>query len=850
MTSPTFFGGAGADLGTVFALTPTNFASFVKETLGNPVLLKAYSRSEFHAKDKGERDRIKRVAFFTPCAFKETRCRRAFENATHCNLVVLDIDDSKDAGPFVQRPQQLAELLHPFAFAAYTTSNSTPASPRLRVVVRAELLPVAQYTKAVEYIGRQLQLSKVTTESRVSVQPMFLPTLFRDDDPVDNHPLIIAVPEGAAVTASVVAGAAVPSGNPVPSSKDDPEDTSAESLAYLRPQVEGVEAADAADALKFLDPDCSYPEWIAVAAALKHQFDDAEGFKVFNDWSSKGSKYAGPEETKKKWDTFRQHTRGRAPVTIRSLLKKAAEAGWSHAEAVGGRCYEETRSWLNSGMRSAKDLMEQGVQRIVGTPLISDLQRGALLSCMYDALRRVGITITRTELKNSMRRFERKLAKQNAATPVATPDAQMPNWARGFTYVATQDEFFQRHTGRTFKPEVLDRYYSVQLMTPADEGSSTPSTKPRDFLLNSLKCPRVDDYAYDPSATEAVIHLGHKRAVNLYIPTHPDSDPNDADYAGSIVLNHLNNLIREPEYRQLLLDFLAYHVQFPGAKIRWATLVQGAMGCGKTTLLEMMRAVLGREHVKAIGAELLFSGYNGWAMGAQLVGIEEVRVVGHNRYEVMNTLKPCISNDYISINDKYVVPFETKNVSNYIMFTNHHDALAISKDDRRYFVLYSALQTRTQVKRLGEAYFDRLWDTIHNHAPGLRAFFEQHRISDKFNPDGHAPVTKYLEELARLSSSPLSSAIAELIEDRKHLLIQPDVLSVTALYSALESKRLPPYTEQAVGHVLRELGYDSMCRTSLDGTLHHLYAHRNAELDADLTRDRARERISDSDLLD
>lgn len=846
MTVSPFFGGSGSDLGTVTALTPQTFADFVKETLGNPALIKLATRAEFRALPKEKRDLAKRVAYFTPAAFKTAPSRRNWESGLHCNLVCIDIDDSKDAGPFFVQPNSLAELLHPFAFAAYTTANSTPEAPRLRIVVKAERLPLESYAQAARYVGEKLlHLPKITTESKNAVLPMFVPTLFRDDNPEESHPLIIAVPEGEAVTASVVAGAAFPSAN----RGTDSEDISGDALVFLRPQVEGITLEDALSALEHLDPDCSYPEWINVATALKHQFGE-EGLEVFDLWSSRGRKYPGEEDVAKKWQTFRANPRGRLPVTIRSLLKKATEAGWNRAEAVALRCYEETRNWLRAS-QPVKTLMEQGIQRIVGTPLSTDIQRAALLTDLKDALMRGGVRVSVTDLKSSLQKFERQLAQQQATAPTVMQDKKVPKWAVGMTYVADQNEFFQRHTGRKFSIESLDNTYAVQLMTPADEGKALPSVRPKDYLLNRLVCPRADSYAYDPSATESIIKAGHKKFVNLYVPTHPEPDPSRAAYASEIVLRHAKHLIREPQYVDLLISYFAYMVQNPGKKIRWVPLLQGAFGCGKTVFAEMMRYVLGVEHVQSITPDQVFdSQYNPWAFGKMLTNVEEVRVVGHDRYELMNKIKACITNDFITINDKWVKPFQTKNTTNYFMSTNYQDALAVSKDERRYFVIYSRFQTRSQVlAAFSPAYFDTLYTTIQQEAAGLRYWLENYRLSPQFNAEGRAPVTPYFLEMAKASSSPLAAAVGDLVHEGRHILVQPDIVSATTLMGLLDQMRLPPYTAQAVHNVLREIGYDAYSRIYLDGISHHMFVHRTSEMTDEVMRDLVRSRVDNAELV-
>ena len=829
-----YWGGSGANLGAVHPLGVTSFASFVKEVLGHPAVVASVTRSALRAMPKEQRNAHKRVNFFTPAAFRSDH--RVYEDATHCNLLCIDIDSADQARPLVADPQSLTNRLHPYAFAAYLTASSTPEAPRLRVVIHAAALPVAQYADAVRWAGETLLgLPRVTPESKVAVQPMYLPTIFRGDDPVADHPLIVAVPEGAAVTTASVVGVA-PSGN-TPSVQPDAD---ASALEYLRPTVEGITLEDVASALEHLDPDCSYADWIATAAAMRHQFPQEadNGFAVFDSWSAKGQKYTTTEDTRAKWDSFKPHARMRAPRTIRSVLRAAAESGWDRAGAVGQRCYAQTYDWLRADARTAPELLQQGIARIAGTPLITALQKGSLLSALHAGLGSRQVKIPRAELKGNLAKLERTLTAQ--ATPTATPDNELPRWARGLCYVATQNEFFQRHTGRTFKPEVVDNYFGVQLMGKSDEDSGAPPVRPRDYLLNVLKCPRVDDYIYSPAnGSDAFVVLGHKRAVNTYIPTHPAPDPEYAEEAGAVWMEHMRRLIAEPEYQRTLVDFMAFHVQQPGVKVRWAVLLQGAMGCGKTVISEAMRAVLGAEHVKSIGSELLFTGFNGWASGVQICAIEEIRVVGHNRYEVMNSLKPCISNDFISINEKQIKAYQTPNVTNYLLFTNHFDSIAVSDNDRRYFVLNSPIQLKEQVAAMGTAYFDRLWSVVRTQGGALRSWLEQWHISDDFNPDGHAPATKYLKELAGAAASPLAAAIDELLTDGLHPLVKGDLVSTNVLKQSLQVRPSLQWSDQSVCAVLREHGMVNAGRVRVDGERHGVWIRRDlavTDLQAEVDR--------------
>lgn len=77
---------------------------------------------------------------------------------------------------------------------------------------------------------------------------------------------------------------------------------------------------DYAKLLSYINPDCSYDEWLKVGMALKHE---GQPFQVWDDWSSRGSKYnAG--EMQSKWDGFR-----RDEVTGGTLYHIAAQYGFT-----------------------------------------------------------------------------------------------------------------------------------------------------------------------------------------------------------------------------------------------------------------------------------------------------------------------------------------------------------------------------------------------------------------------------------------------------------------------------------------------------------------------------------------
>lgn len=792
-----YFYGTPAALGSVQALAQQSFADLCREVVSDPVTL-TLTRAGLHALPEKEQQKAKRSDYLVPAVFTASPSPRKTEHATKCNLLFLDVDDAGQAKALLE---QGWDALTDFGHVVWHTARSTPKATRLRICVSAEGVPVTRYAAAVRTIATLLGLPDVTHESLVPVQPMYLPVTFQDED---QSPIITSNPDGDPFLPTDIEDKSRSDSSP-----SDPDNLPSGDLDHLRAPMEGITLKDAESALLSLDPDCSMQQWIEVAAGLKHQFGD-DALPLWDQWSSKGEKYVDQEETDYRWSTLKANTPDRAPVTIRTLFKFATDRGWSN-KALTQRLFTEANAWLNSSARSTEELLDQGAKRIAKiATVIGSMERRALIQTFKSVMNGRNVPVSLSDIRKDIKEAE----------TIATKTGGVPAWAHGLCYVTALNKFYRHASDRRFAPEVLD------LMYTSPEDSEGDSMRPRDFLMKVVQVPCVENLRYDPA-------MGEKRFfktetvpyVNTYRASYPKPEPEKAAEAGQIFTEHLTNLIAEHEYRTVLLDFLSYLVQHPGRKIRWAILLQGAQGCGKTFLAVCASAVLGRRNVKKISAGNVLEGtFNSWAYGSQLTVLEEVRIVGHNRYGVMDQLKPCISDDEISVRNLHEPVQTVPNITNYLMFTNHHDSLAIKDDDRRYFVLASPLQRADQIASLGGSdYFDRLFGMVNTNAAGLRSWFEQRTISKDFRPDGRAPRTRYLADLAANAATPLQSAVQEALAEEGHALVRRDLVSLGALRSVLDDDHLPHFSNQALASVLRDLGWEKRERVEIEGLKHLLW---------------------------
>lgn len=869
---PKYFTGrsvSGSEAKTLTQSDAGTFRELVQREINMPVAL-SVTRDEYHALPPAAQSKAKQVGYLVACTFATPTWEkgRKLEHAQECNLVFLDID-AKDgvcpAAPFVAQPELLAERLGDFNFAAYRTISSTETAPRLRVMVDARAIPVDRYAEAAMTIAQLIGLPHITPESTIAVQPMFRPTVFADQDVEEDHPFLTSNLTGRPFTVADISldlesmsGPSTGSRPAVVRSTGDPVE---DYFQFLQLPVPGVTLTTAREAMDIIGADCTRKEWINVAAGLKHQFQDQldAAFEVFDDWSSTGGdKYAGPDTTKADWRCLSAQPRGRAPVTIRTMLKMAAEKGWD-GNGVKEVCYQAVSTWMMFTCKSGNHLIDEGVRQIAGCPLLSSLEEEQLMATLIATMRQrfemPAPSLAR--IKKEVRKLRESLNhKKDDGAAVVVP----PPWANGVAFVASTKEFCRQATRQIYDIVSLNAMYSVRLLptledlqnqdVPATQTAlHTPMYLPANYLLNHLNCQKVDDYDYDPSQPEkSVTERDSKLYLNIYRRSYRAPNESLASYAEDVLLEHVETLIKEQEYQRIVLDWMAYNVQNPGAKIRWAILLQGVEGCGKTFLLNAMRVVLGDDNVRLINSETIKRGWNEWAFGAQVVGVEELRVVGHNRHDVLNALKEPLTNDYVPINERNRGTRTARNVTNYLAFTNFHDALPLDEDSRRWCILKSILQKKEQLlemRRANPGYFQRLFDMLTTHGPGLRHLLENWIIHKNFSPDGPAPVTTYLHDMVFDTSNDMEMAFKNLIDEGCNPLVRDDVVASGALMTVLKYEfGMEDIRGATIANMLRKAGYGKVQgkRPTIGGVKQYVWARMDRTKDrnpVDILNERA-----------
>jgi len=424
----------------------------------------------------------------------------------------------------------------------------------------------------------------------------------------------------------------------------------------------------------------------------------------------------------------------------------------------------------------------------------------------------------------------KKLLEPPKPTPRDREETSGPAWLKGWCYVTDRDKFYRYDSDEWLSMQGFNSKYSRKI--PAnDNGERIPATV---FALEVTPIPTVTRGMYLPTAKSTFTESGTK-CVNTYRPSSVPAEAAKLDAKGKmaveLVMKHLLVLFNGREWlADLLLDWIAHNVQRPGVKIRFSFVIQGIEGDGKSLLGELIALIMGQANVRIISPEVVSKGdFNGWAEGACVGVLEELRLQGNNRFDVLNSVKPCVSNATITIHRKRMDPYNAPNTMNYIAFTNHKDALPLDDTDRRWVVVFAPWENINQFEKAvgcpNDTYFEHLFSAISDGAAYLRRYFLDRDLS-QFNRNGRAPDTEEKRVMVSLGVSDELSAAKELIAQGGYG-FSGQVVSTRELHKAMEATGVEVPKSIAMKRMMTKLGFQQFPgQVKWDGYPHRVWTRQ------------------------
>jgi hypothetical protein len=734
------------------------------------------------------------------------------ENIATRTLASLDYDDLPK-GTTLDDIELALMINLDCAFTAYTTFRHTDDAPRFRVFVPLSR-PVApeEYPAVVDAIRDKIGLDGLDDCSYTVNQIMFLASHKHGVNPwsLSNDKY----------TPWHVGDA--PAGGIVRAERDDDDLSVAvinQPLDLTPDQVNSI--------LENYPPhNLDYDEWLRVGMAIYHQ-TEGNGYEKWMRWSEQSPKHDA-RQMKTKWRSFGGSSK---PVTMASIIKASgglAQSAVVSADSQVALTLEAEAEQVSD--RKTYSAFKQRVQALNDTQLSPDI-RSLLAKIVYEVYAKdAGMGLR--ELKSSFKPLKKARIAQDEETAIDCPE-----WLDGWVYGEADCLFINTNLADyAIKREAFRAKFDRMPEPVALE------TDAANFALNMVQIPTVVRGMYWPGQPALFKNEG-KDHVNTYYPSGIapcDMIDQDGQTVIDLFLQHVRNTISDEREGNLLIDFMSYVYKNEGSRVRWGMLLWGIEGNGKTYFFHVLQQIMGR-NATVINTSMIERPFNDWAVGSRLIGIEEIRISGTNKWRVLDQLKPMISNDSIAVEPKGATRYHAPNFASYLMTTNHQDAVPMSDNDRRYCVIFTKHREQDDLfaqhggKEQAGEYFDRLFSESNRRADAIARFLLDHKVSDEFNPHGRAPTTAGLAEMKKANVSDDRQAVEDAIEDYACEIVNDKIVDATHLNNSAEidGKTLPQ--KRAFANVLREMGYQqgNKRRTKIKSRHYHYVWFKGSKFESE-----------------
>lgn len=380
----------------------------------------------------------------------------------------------------------------------------------------------------------------------------------------------------------------------------------------------------------------------------------------------------------------------------------------------------------------------------------------------------------------------------------------------GCVYVAENHRVLTPN-GQMLKSEQFNALYGGYVFTLDD--TNTKDTRKAWEAFTESQCvsfPKVDRASFRPDLPQgAIVDEDGLRVVNSYVPVTVPSVPGDV----TPFLNHLAKSLPVERDRTILLSFMAACVQYPGKKFKWAPLIQGVEGNGKTFFTLCVMMAIGERYTHMPPAQEIGEKFNSWLFDKIFIGVEDI-YVPEQKLELIETLKPMITGERLAKRAMNTDQSMHRLCANFIFNSNHKNAVRKTANDRRFAIFYTAQQAESDLVRDGMVgqYFPTLYDWARNGGYAhITHYLQNYTILDEFNPVTgcqRAPETSSTHEAVAASLGSVEQEVLEAIDEGRPG-FRGGWVSSKALDGLLNhlraGGRVPPAKRR---EMMQSLGYD------------------------------------------
>lgn len=392
-------------------------------------------------------------------------------------------------------------------------------------------------------------------------------------------------------------------------------------------------------------------------------------------------------------------------------------------------------------------------------------------------------------------------------SPFLGLDAQMQLFA-GCCYVESEHAILTPE-GVLLKPDTFRARFGGYVFAIDHAHSKVTDNAWKAFTESQMvRFPRATGHIFRPDLPPGhIIKKEGMLLVNSYVPAEVPRKAGDP----KPFLDHVRYVLPDPRDQQILLAYCAAIVQYPGRKFQWTILLQGTEGNGKSVFSRCVGRAVGSRYSRFPPAEDIANKFNSWLYGSIFIGVEDIYVPGH-KSEVIETLKPMITNDAMDVQGKGADQVTREICCNFIFNSNFKDAIRKTENDRRFAVMYCRQQEAEDIKAtMPPNWLHTLYTWLHSGGWEIVAeFLHTYPIPVEFDPTKEcqrAPETSSTREAVQMSIGSVGQEIREACEEGRPGFAGGWVSSIQLanLLQRMRAERIVPPAKRR--ELMRDLGY-------------------------------------------
>ena len=335
------------------------------------------------------------------------------------------------------------------------------------------------------------------------------------------------------------------------------------------------------------------------------------------------------------------------------------------------------------------------------------------------------------------------------------------------------------------------RFSKVTKMLPA--GVRTDDIKRHPTWLN--RAVYIDQIGFDP--TEKDENIKCNRWNGWPTKPNPASTHKDCENLLALLGYLCSGEQNSGELQNWVLNWMAYPVQNPGAKMQSAIVMHGPQGTGKSMLWEAYAKIYG-EYSVVLNQGAIEDKFNSdWSERKLFVVADEI-VARSEMHHLKNQLKGLITGEWVRINPKNVAAHQERNHMNLVFLSNEHQPVVLENDDRRHCVVWTP-------KKLDDSFYEKVQAEIFG--GGIEALHQMLLNLDlgDFKPWTKPPTTKAKQDLIETNLDSPQLYIKEYLSGQLGIPVGPvktsDFYSYYLIWCKQNGERFPRPNKQFIPYV-------------------------------------------------